>query len=230
MSEQMHTVLVVDDEPQIQKLLKITLEAEGYRYEDAASGAQALRLVGSLKPNLILLDLGLPDADGKDVLEGLRAVTQCPVIICSVRDADDEILAAFDKGATDYVTKPFNPDILLARIRANLAQFIRSDVGNTKLTAGPIVIDLERHQVTVQDNLIKLTPKEYKLLEFFMRHQGKMLTHKQILKDVWGAAHGDDVQYLRVYVRQLRDKLETLIDQGDIIMTEPGIGYRLDID
>ncbi len=226
---QKHTIFVVDDEPQIQKLLKITLEAEGYAYEHAMDGGQALRLVHSVKPSLILLDLGLPDTDGKDLLEALRAITDCPVIVCSVRDADTEILAAFDCGANDYVTKPFNPEILLARIRANISQAIRQDHGNTVLTAGPIALDLEKHAVTIDGAPLKLTPKEFNLLKYLMANKGKMLTHRQILREVWGPANADDVQYLRVYVRQLRDKLQTLLTDTDSITTEPGVGYRMDL-
>jgi len=228
MSAIKNTILIVDDEPQIRKMLKITLEDEGYKTEESENGAQAVRMGGSIKPNLIILDLGLPDMDGKEVIDSIRSWSQTPIIVCSVRDGDKEIVDALGRGADDYVTKPFNPDVLIARIEANLRKAATQEAGEPDITNGRIRMNLVRHEVFVDGELTELTPKEYDLLRYFITNQGKMLTHRQVLLDVWGPAHGDDMQYLRVYVSQLRDKIEPDPKNPTYVTTEPGIGYRMD--
>ena len=224
-----NTILVVDDEPQIRKLLKITLKDEGYKPEECENGAQAVRMSASIKPDLIILDLGLPDMDGKEVIDAVREWSQVPIIVCSVRDADKEVVDALGRGADDYVTKPFNPDVLIARIEANLRKSVTQKAGEPNLENGRIRMDLVRHEVFIDGEGTFFTPKEYELLRYFMVNRGKMITHKQLLKDVWGPAHSDDMQYLRVYVSQLREKIEPNLKEPSYVVTEPGIGYRMEV-
>ncbi|WP_262690192.1 response regulator [Kordiimonas aestuarii] len=229
MKQKKSTILVVDDEPQIRKLLKISLESNDLKCEAAEKGGEAVRLTASLKPDLILLDLGLPDMDGKDVIAQIREWSQVPIIVCSVRDGDKEMIDAFALGADDYVTKPFNPDVLLARITANLRKAATQEAGEPVLMNGRIRMDLVRHEVLIDNARVDFTPKEYDLLRYFLVHRGKMLTHRQILHEVWGPAHGDDMQYLRVYVSQVREKVEPDPTRPDYIVTESGIGYRMEV-
>lgn len=227
MNQKKNTILIIEDEPAIRKLLTITLESRDYKVVEADNGKEGARLVASVKPELVVLDLGLPDLDGKDVIAMVREWSQVPIIICSVRSDDDEVIKALALGADDYVTKPFNPDILLARIHANLRKSVTEEAGEPELENGHIRMDLVRHEVFLSGEKTSFTPKEYDLLRYFLVHRGKMLTHKQILKDVWGPAHGDDMQYLRVYISQLREKIEC--GGNTYIITEPGIGYRMEI-
>jgi two-component system KDP operon response regulator KdpE len=230
MNEKKGTILIVDDEPQLRKLMIITLESEGFKVVDSDCGKQAIRLAASVKPELIVLDLGLPDIDGKEVITSIRDWSQVPIIICSVRNDDDEIIEALDLGAADYVTKPFNPEVLIARVNANLRKAATKEAGEPDLTNGKIKIDLVRHEVFLNKNKISFSPKEYDLLRYFMVNRGKMLTHKQILKAVWGPAHEENMQYLRVYIGQIREKLENnKIKDQEYIITEPGIGYRMEV-
>jgi two-component system KDP operon response regulator KdpE len=229
MNQKRNTILIIEDEPPIRKLLTIMLEGKGYKAVECDNGKEGARLAASVKPDLILLDLGLPDMDGKEVVEIIRGWSQTPIIICSVRSDDSEMVKAFDMGADDYVTKPFNPDVLLARIHANLRKAVTQEAGEPELANGKIRMDLVRHEVFLNGEKTLFTPKEYELLRYFLIHRGKMLTHKQILKDVWGPAHGDDMQYLRVYVSQLREKIEKDPAGPAYIITEPGIGYRMEI-
>jgi two-component system KDP operon response regulator KdpE len=229
MNQKKNTVLIIEDEPPIRKLLTITLEGKGYKAVDADEGRAGARLVASVKPELVLLDLGLPDIDGKEVIKIIREWSQVPIIVCSVRSDDSEVIQALELGANDYVTKPFNPEVLLARIHANLRKAVSQEAGEPELSNGDIRMDLVRHEVFLKNEKAVFTPKEYELLRYFLMHRGKMLTHKQILKDVWGPAHADDMQYLRVYVSQLRDKIEKEPSDPAYIVTEPGIGYRMEI-
>lgn len=229
MNQKKNTILIIEDEPPIRKLLTITLEGKGYKAVDADEGRAGARLVASVKPELVLLDLGLPDMDGKEVIKTIREWSQVPIIVCSVRSDDSEVIAALELGANDYVTKPFNPEVLLARIHANLRKAVAQEAGEPELVNGHIRMDLVRHEVFLNNEKTVFTPKEYDLLRYFLMHRGKMLTHKQILKDVWGPAHADDMQYLRVYVSQLRDKIEKEPSDPAYIVTEPGIGYRMEI-
>lgn len=224
-----NTILVIEDEPQLRKLFNITLDNKGYKVVEAVSGKEGIRLTASVKPDLILCDLGLPDIDGKEVIQTIREWSQTPIIVCSVRSDDNEIVKALELGADDYVTKPFNPDVLLARIMANLRKSVTQEAGESEISNGDIRMDLMRHEVYLKNEKTALTPKEYELLRYFLVNRGKMLTHKQILKDVWGPAHGDDMQYLRVYISQLREKIENKDSDLTYIVTEPGVGYRMEI-
>jgi len=225
----MNTILIVDDETPIRKLLKITLKDEGFRPEDCDCGKQAIRMCASVKPDLIILDLGLPDMDGKDVITSIREWSQVPIIVCSVRDDDREMVEALSLGADDYVTKPFNPDVLIARIVANLRKSATQEAGDPDLKNGRIHMDLVRHEVLIDGDSTFFTPKEYDLLRYFMIHRGKMITHRQLLHDVWGPAHSEDMQYLRVYVSQLREKIELDPKDPTYLKTEPGVGYRMEL-
>lgn len=229
MTEKKSTVLIVDDEEQIRKMLNIFLEASNFKIEESPSGKQAIRMAASVKPDLIILDLGLPDMDGKDVITQIRQWTQVPIIILSVRSMDDEIVAALDLGADDYITKPFNANVLMARIKANLRKSVVREAGEPELTNGPIRMDLMRHEVFLNEERIALTPKEYDMLRYFMLNRGKMLTHRQILGEIWGPAQTENAQYLRVYVAQLREKIEATPASPKIIVTEQGIGYRMEL-
>ena len=228
MHEKKNTILIVDDEPQIHKMLGILLDVENFKIVESTSGKQAIRTAVSTKPDLILLDLGLPDMDGKDVITAIREWSQAPIIILSVRADDDEITKALDLGANDYVTKPFNVEVLMARIRAALRSSAVHETGAPELCNGPLRMDLVRHEVFLDNKIIAFTPKEYDLLRHFMVHSGKMLTHKEILKTVWGAAHTEDTTYLRVYIGQIREKIEVNSAAPIFITTEPGIGYRME--
>ena len=228
MLEKKNTVLIVDDEMQIRKMLGIFLDVSNFKIEESDCGKQGVRMCISTKPDLVLLDLGLPDMDGKDVISEIRAWSQVPIIVLSVRAGDEEIVAALDRGADDYVIKPFNADVLMARINANLRKAAVKEAGESEIINGAIRIDLVRHEVYYEKEKIALTPKEYELLRYFMVNRGKMLTHKQILKEIWGPAHGEDTQYVRVYIGQLREKLESDPANPQLIVTEPGVGYRME--
>ncbi len=228
MNQKRNTVLIIEDEPPLRKLLTITLESRDYKTVEADNGREDIRLSASVKPELVLVDLGLPDMDGKDVISAIREWSQVPIIVCSVRSDDGEVVKALEQGADDYVTKPFNPEVLLARIHANLRKSVTQEAGEPELVNGGIRMNLVRHEVFLNESKIALTPKEYELLRYFMIHRGKMLTHRQILKDIWGPAHGDDMQYLRVYVSQLREKIDGKNSVTPYIVTEPGIGYRME--
>lgn len=229
MHQKKNTILVVDDEPQIRKMLNIFLDASDFKVEESDNGKQAIRLSAALKPDLVLLDLGLPDIDGKEVITAIRQWSQTPIIVLSVRSGDEEVVAALNLGADDYIVKPFNVDILLARVQANLRKSAVREAGEPELVNGPIRMDLVRHEVFLRDEKISLTPKEYDLLRYFIINRGRMLTHKQVLKEVWGPAHAEDTQYLRVYIGQVREKIEENPSKPQIIVTEPGIGYRMEV-
>ncbi len=228
MHEKKNTVLVVDDDPQIQKMLGILLETENFKIVECVSGKQAMRMCALMKPDVILLDLGLPDMDGKEVIRALREWTQAPIIILTGRSSDEEIACTLNMGANDYVNKPFNVDVLLARINASLRSSAVRVNGDPILCNGPLHMDLVRHEIYLNRQLITFTPKEYDLLRYFMINRGKMLTHKQILKAVWGAGHMEDTAYLRVYIRQIREKIEANPKSPVFIITAPGVGYRME--
>ncbi len=228
MHEKKNTILIVDDEAQIRKMLNIFLDVSDFKIEESDSGKQAIRMSGSIKPDLILLDLGLPDMDGKEVISQIRQWSQVPIIVLSVRMMDEEVVAALNAGADDYVIKPFNAEVLIARIWANLRKAKVKEAGEPELVNGKIKMDLIRHEVYLNGDKTLLTPKEYELLRFFMLNRGRMLTHRQILAEVWGTAHSHDTQYLRVYVGQIREKLEGDPSNPKLIVTEPGVGYRME--
>jgi two-component system KDP operon response regulator KdpE len=218
-------VLIVDDEPQIRRLLTVTLEANGYRVVTAASGQEGLVLSAQHQPALVILDIGLPDFSGHEVLRRLREWSTAPVIMLSVQNDEKGKVTALDAGADDYVTKPFNTDELLARLRVALRH------SNTKEDASVVqvknlVIDFATRRVTVSGTEVKLSKTEYDLLRLLARHAGKVLTHRQILRDVWGPGHEDDTHYLRVYIAHLREKIEAKPDSPEVILTELGVGYR----
>lgn len=220
-------VLVVDDEAPIQRFLRPALLASGYEPLSAETGAQALRLIATSAPDIIVLDLGLPDMDGKDVLVEARKFSKSPIIILSARDQETEKIAALDLGADDYVEKPFAIGEFLARLRAALRHSAPDHAPAPRYEAEGLVVDLDKRRVTRDGQSLKLTPKEFDLLTVLVRHAGRVVTHRQILAAVWGPAHADDTQYLRVFVGQLRAKIEPDADVPRLILTEPGIGYRL---
>jgi two-component system KDP operon response regulator KdpE len=219
-------VLVVDDERPIRRLLHTSLTAEGYEVIEAESAAQALVAAAREKPDLVLLDLGLPDQDGLDVLRQLREWSKVPVIVVTVRAGETEKVAALDSGADDYVTKPFGMGELSARLRTALRHGTQVEIGAPVFVSGRLGVDLAKRRVSVDGQEVKLSPKEYDLLRLFVRHAGRVLTHQMILKEIWGPAHAGDTQYLRVYVGQLRQKLRDDPTEPTLIRTEPGVGYR----
>jgi two-component system KDP operon response regulator KdpE len=218
--------LVIDDEPQMRRLLRVTLEANGYRVFDAATGNDGIVQAAQRKPDVVLLDLGLPDLDGVSVLKRLREWSRVPIIILSVRDREDDKVAALDHGADDYVTKPFNSGELLARLRAVL-RHAQPPGAEAIFHVGDLELDLAARLVRKRGQEVKLTPTEYSLLRLFVQQAGKVLTHRQILREVWGPASVEQTHYLRVYIAHLREKLETEPSQPRLIVTEPGVGYRL---
>ncbi len=221
-----HTILIIDDEPQIQRFLRHSLAAAGYDLLHAETAAAGLRIASGGRPDVIVLDLGLPDMDGKAVLGQLRQTTQVPVIILSARDNETEKIAALDLGADDFVAKPFGIGELLARIRVCLRADRALAVPLQKLVLGDLGIDIEAHRVDRAGTAVKLTPKEFDLLVILARNAGKVLTHRQILQTIWGPSHVEDIAYLRVFIGQLRQKIELNPKEPQLIQTEPGVGYR----
>jgi two-component system KDP operon response regulator KdpE len=219
-------VLVVDDEPQIQSLLRIALGSAGYQILPATTGRDAIRLAASAAPDAIILDLGLPDLDGKEVLRDIRAFSRVPIIVLSARDRESEKVAALDLGADDYIEKPFGMGELLARLRTAARHAARAAGEVTRVEIGDLVIDLDKRLVLRAGVQVRLTPKEYDLLAVLAKNAGRVVTHRQILTAVWGPAHHDDTQYLRVFIGQLRSKIEPDPNQPTLIRTEPGAGYR----
>jgi two-component system KDP operon response regulator KdpE len=219
-------VLVIDDEPPIRKLLRVRLSAHGYQIMEASSGKMALQLLGEQPPDLIVLDLGLPDMQGHELLRTMRARNDSvPIVVLSSRDDEAGKVQALDSGADDYVTKPFGMDELLARMRAALRHQLQTHGERPIFRVGDLSVDLVRRIVKLGDKDIKLSPKEYELLRMLVQHAGKVLTHKFLLSQLWDDL--TDAQYLRVYVRQLRQKIEADPERPHYILTETGIGYRL---
>jgi two-component system KDP operon response regulator KdpE len=219
-------VLAVDDEPQILRALRTSLSARGHEVVTAPNGETALDLLSSSDVDLVVLDLGLPGIDGVEVIRRLRSWSSVPVIVLSVRDAQADKVAALDAGADDYVTKPFAMGELLARIRAVLRRLTGTEERPALVRAGDLEVDLARRLVTRAGQPIHLTPTEFGLLEQFVTHPGKLLTHRWLLQKVWGTGHGEESNYLRVYVANLRKKLEPDPAAPSLILTEPGVGYR----
>ena len=220
-------VLVVDDEAQIQRFLKPALTASGYEVLAAETGHEALRLAATQAPDIVVLDLGLPDMDGKDVLHEIRQFSNVPVIILSARDREAEKIAALDLGADDYVEKPFSIGELMARLRTALRHVSHNPIEKTRVEIHGLIVDTLKRTVTKHGAPVKLTPKEYDLLVILAKHSGRVVTHGQILSKVWGPAHKDDTQYLRVFIGQLRAKIEDDATAPKIVLTEPGVGYRM---
>jgi two-component system KDP operon response regulator KdpE len=219
-------VLVIDDEAQIRRLLRVTLEAAGYKVFEAATGGDGIVEAAQRNPDAIVLDLGLPDIGGLAVLKRLREWSRVPVLILTVRDGDDEKVAALDSGADDYVTKPFSTAELLARLRAAL-RHAQPQPENAVFLSGGLEVDLSSRQVAVRGKEIKLTPTEYGFLRLLVRHAGRVVTQRQILTEVGGPNAAEQTHYLRVYAAHLREKLEADPARPELILTEPGVGYRL---
>ncbi|MFC4815777.1 response regulator [Flavobacterium sp. GCM10023249] len=219
------SILVIDDEIQIRKLLEISLEANDYKVHFAVNGKEGIIMAASQQPDLILLDLGLPDEDGQNILTQLRSWFENPIIILSVKSAEEEIVKALDNGANDYLTKPFRTQELLARIRTAL----RGKANNSNqsiVTIGDLTIDYASRLVTIDEAVIKFTATEYNLLVLLIKNDGRVLTHQYLLKEIWGQSYSDQTQYLRVFVAQLRKKIEKDPNRPKYIITESGVGYR----
>lgn len=227
MSQLLARILVIDDEPQIHRFLGPALDAAGYHHLRADNGQQGLREIATWSPDVVILDLGLPDMDGKDVLVKARTFYDGPILILSARDKEGEKIEAFERGADDYVEKPFGIGELLARIKAALRQRTAAQPMQSKVGFGDVEVDLNLRYVLRGGEQVKLPPKEYALLTRLIAGRGKVLTHKELLVAVWGVAHIEDTQYLRVAIGQLRQKLEQDSSAPAYIITEPGIGYRL---
>lgn len=218
-------VLIIDDENQIRRMLKVALSAHGYETAVASSGQDGLNQAAVFHADLIILDLGLPDMDGLEVLKQLREWTQAPVIILSVREMENDKILALDSGADDYVAKPFNIGELLARMRVAIRHAAKTE-DEPILKFGELTVDLARRQVILDGKEIKLTPTEYDILKNLVIHAGKVLTHRQLLKAIWGVDYQEQAHYLRVYIGQLRKKIEPDLTRPKYIITEPGVGYR----
>lgn len=229
MSGQEVSVLLIEDEPEIRRFLRTTLPAHGFRLYEASTGKDGLTEAQARNPDLILLDLGLPDLEGSEVIRQLREWTATPIIVLSAREQEQVKVAAFDLGADDYVTKPFGVNELLARMRAALRHIAGppGEPAEPVFSLGDLKVDLGRRQVFVSGKETHLTPIEYKLLTTLIRYAGKVMTHRQLLKEVWGPLHVDEAHYLRVYMRQLRNKLEKTPAHPRYLVTELGVGYRL---
>ncbi len=232
MPEEKELILLIEDEPQMRRFLRITLQSQGYRLVEAATAQEGLMQATTRNPDVVLLDLGLPDLDGLEVTKRLREWTLTPIIVISAREQEQDKVRALDAGADDYLTKPFNAGELLARIRVALRHLARQSAGQKEpvFVLHNLRVDLAQRQVFLDDKEVHLTPMEYKLLTVLVRHAGKVITHRQLLKEVWGPAYVKKVQYLRVYMTQLRHKLEADPTRPRFLMNEPGIGYRLKYD
>lgn len=222
----MSRVLIIDDEPQIRRFLRISLGSQGYDVIEASSGAAGLSEASTYPPNLIILDLGLPDCDGKDVLASLRQFYEGPIVVLSVRYEEREKVASIDAGANDYVVKPFGVNELLARIRRLLSTFEGIESLPAEYTDGRLKVDFLTHEVMLDGNLVRLSRKEFRLLRMLIAHKGRIVTQQQLLNEVWGPGHKDDSHYLRVFIGKVRAKLEDKPGEPTFIETEPGVGYR----
>jgi two-component system KDP operon response regulator KdpE len=218
--------LVIDDEIQMRRLLRVCLEANGYRVLEAPTGKDGIAQAAQHPPDVVILDLGLPDMEGVDVLKRLREWSRVPVVVLSVRDREEDKIAALDNGADDYVTKPFSSGELLARLRV-AQRHVAPASEATVFRSGQLEVDLAARVVKLEGKEVRLTATEYSLLRLFVHHAGKVLTHRQILREVWGPNYVEQTHYLRVYLAHLREKLETNPAQPELLITEPGVGYRL---
>lgn len=219
-------VLVVDDETAIRRFLRAGLQGHGYEVVESPNGRDALDKVTGVKPDMMILDLGLPDLDGVEVIRQVREWNRLPIIVLSVRDREEDKIAALDAGADDYLTKPFGIGELMARLRAALRHEMPAD-GEPVFEIGELRVDLAQHQVTVGGRELKLTPTEYGILRVLVKNSGRVVTHRQLLREVWGPGYETESHYVRVYVGQLRQKMESDPTRPQYILTEPGVGYRL---
>jgi two-component system, OmpR family, KDP operon response regulator KdpE len=227
-TDRLARILVVDDEPQIRKFLRISLSAHGYEVIEAARGEEALAKCATGSPDLVILDLGLPDVDGQEVIARIREWSKVPIIVLSVRAAEAEKVAALDLGADDYITKPFGIHELLARVRAVLrSRSLEGEQPLAVVTVGELAIDIARRRVRVAGAEVRLSRKEFALLRLLARHAGRIVTHQQLLREVWGPAHEHETHYLRIYIGHLRQKLGDDPTRPRYIGNEPGVGYRL---
>lgn len=220
-------VLVIDDEVQIRRFLRAGFELDGFTVEEAENGANAIRKATLTPPDLIIVDLGLPDMDGSEIVQRLRAWSSVPLIVLSVRSNETEKVRLLELGADDYVVKPFGMAELLARAHAALRRRVNTSAGEPIIKSGRLTIDFGARLVTIDGERVPLTPKEYRLLQVLAQHAGNVVTHHHLLKEVWGTSHVDDVHYLRIVVRKLRQKIEADATKPQILLTELGIGYRL---
>jgi two-component system KDP operon response regulator KdpE len=220
-------VLVIEDEPEIRRFLRSALGAEGYRVVEAESGARGIAEAGAHKPDLAIVDLGLPDLDGIEVIRRIRAWSPMPVVVLSARAQEKAKVEALDAGADDYVTKPFGVGELLARLRVALRHAARRGSGAPPVRFGEVEVDLERRRVTRAGREVRLTQLEFRLLACLAQHLGLVVTHRQLLREVWGPSHAEHTHYLRIYMKQLRDKLEADPVQPKHLLTDTGVGYRL---
>lgn len=229
MNEHGIRIVVIEDEKQIRRFLRMTLEAEGMSVWEAETGKQGLLEIGGLRPDLLILDLGLPDMDGVDVIQNLRTWTNLPVVVLSARSEEGQKVRALDAGADDYLTKPFGTSELMARIRANLRRRVvdGAEAAAPVFRFGDVTVDFLNRLVIRKGEVVHLTPIEYKLLSALVRNSGKVLTHTQLLREVWGGGHAERSHYLRIYMGHLRQKLEADPARPAYIMTETGVGYRL---
>jgi two-component system, OmpR family, KDP operon response regulator KdpE len=227
MTETPACVLVVDDEIQIRRFLRTGFELDGFTVQEAETGAEALRSAALKPSDLVILDLGLPDMDGADVLERLRSWSSVPLIVLSVRGGESEKVRLLELGADDYVVKPFGMAELLARAHSAMRRQMRAARGEPVMKFGQLSIDFAAHAVFIDDRRVTLTPKEYRLLQILAQHSGNVVTHQFLLREVWGNEHIDDTHYLRIFVRKLRRKIEADPTQPRILLTELGVGYRL---
>ncbi|HEV8605941.1 MAG TPA: response regulator [Tepidisphaeraceae bacterium] len=223
------TILIIEDEPPLQKFLRLTLSTQGYNVLEAARGDDGLKQAPTAKPDVIILDLGLPDMDGVEVTRRLREWSAVPIIIISARGKEQDKVAALDAGADDYLTKPFSVGELLARLRVAFrhASAANPQTGDPIFQVGGLRVDLSRREVTIDGKAIHLTPNEFRLLSVLVKNAGKVLTHRQLLREVWGPQSNEETHYLRVYMNQLRQKLESDSARPIYLLTESGVGYRL---
>jgi two-component system, OmpR family, KDP operon response regulator KdpE len=228
MSKPANSVLVIDDEPQIRRFVGAGLELHGYTVKEANTGAAGLSAAAHMQPDVIVLDLGLPDMGGIDVLESVRAWSNVPIIVLSIESAEEQKVMLLKLGADDYIVKPFGIAELAARCEAALRRYHKGADKNPIVRSGDLVVDLVSRSVVVGDERITLTRKEYRLLHVLASHLGLVVTHQQLIKEIWGRATGDNVQYLRMLVRKLRQKIEQDPNQPKYLMTESGVGYRLE--
>ena len=232
MTETKESILLIEDEPQMRRFLRVTLQAHGYQLIESATGEDGLIQAATRNPDVVLLDLGLPDIDGLEVTKRLREWSQVPLIVISAREQEEDKVRALDAGADDYLTKPFGAGELLARIRVSLRHMAMQHAGseNAVFVLDNLKVDLAKRQVLLDDREVHLTPIEYRLLALLIKHAGKVITHTHLLKEVWGTAYAGQTHYLRIYMAQLRHKLEADPARPRFFINEPGVGYRLKTD
>jgi two-component system KDP operon response regulator KdpE len=222
-------ILVVDDDPQIRRVMRVTLTGQGYEVDDAKDGEGALEKLRAYRFDLVLLDMNMPGMGGMEACRSIRSLSDISIIMLTVRDSEADKVEALDAGADDYITKPYNPPELLARIRAALRRTPSMHGPTGQLTLGSVNVDFDGREVTAQDRKVRLTPKEFELLRYLAAHANKTVSHRELLQAVWGPDYGDQVDYLRVFINQLRKKIEARPSQPMFLVTEPWVGYRLNV-